>query len=180
MRCVPIAAFVWAVLLGSALGQDMAAVLELPGSPTDRRLTTDEVVDVLNSALEQYEACFVSTLGGREIGEVFLYLTIGNDGIPSQVHLDAADAPGPLASCVEGIVLGLRFDDHDGDPVSAAYPLVWKVDERGARMLPYGVVWFRERPVPLPLVVLPAGHGLDGAQRLEARLFNRPEPAASE
>jgi len=76
---------------------------------------------------------------------------------------------------VEAAVQSLDFGEHDGDPVEASYPLVYQVDRRGARVLPYPVVFTRPRAVRLPLLLLPADITA-GEVRLLERVLTEDEP----
>jgi len=131
--------------------------LDAPGTATDRYLTPAEVRKVLHGATDAFYGCFREHVrGGDDSGEVAVTFTIGRDGKALDVHPETASAPGALGPCLKGAVEGLEFDEHDGAPMEVSYPLVYQVDTKGARILPYPIVFTKPHPVRLPLLELPA------------------------
>ncbi len=129
--------------------------LDWPGTPTDRYLDAEEVRSVLHSASEPFFDCFVAFARGADASDVGITFTIGRDGLATGFVAELGEAPPELGPCLEQITTELEFGDHDGDPFEVSYPLVYHVDKRGARILPYPVVFTRPRPVRLPLLGLP-------------------------
>ena len=131
--------------------------LDWPGTPTDRYLDAEEVRTVLHAASEDFFLCFRQhARQGSDASDVGITFTIGRDGLVSGFIPELGDSPAELGSCLELVSNTLTFGDHDGDPFDVSYPLVYHVDSRGARILPYPVVFTRPRPVHLPLLELPA------------------------
>ncbi len=138
------------------LGGKVTDRLDSAGSPTDRYLDSSEVRTVLHAANESFFLCFRRASGSRAgVGDASVEFTIERTGATSGVRADlGTDLPG-LKDCLEAAAAALVFDDHDGDPVDVAYPTVYAVDKKGARVLDYPVVFTRPRPVRLPLLLLP-------------------------
>ena len=159
-RLVPVVA---ALLLLAGAGAAQAQMggqptdrLDWPGTATDRYLDAEEVRTVLHSATDAFFDCFRQHVRqGSEASDVGITFTIGRDGLTTGFVPELADAPAELGSCLEVVVGGLDFGEHDGDPFEVSYPVVYQVDRGGARILPYPVVFTRPRPVRLPLLGLP-------------------------
>lgn len=130
--------------------------LDHPGTPTDRYLDAEEVRAVLHGATEQFYSCFRTHVrGGAEVGEVGVTFLLPRTGKATEVVAELDRAPEVLGPCLAGVVEGLEFGDHDGDPLPISYPLVYQADRKGARVLPYPIVFSRPAPVRLPLLALP-------------------------
>lgn len=130
--------------------------LDWPGSPTDRYLDAREVRTVLHAASDAFFDCFRRHARGADASDVGITFTIGRDGLATGFVAELGNAPPALGTCLEGATGALVFGEHDGDPFEVSYPLVYHVDARGARVLPYPVVFTRPKPVRLPLLGLPA------------------------
>jgi len=158
-------------------GGDPRDRLDAPGSPTDRYLHPAELRVGLHGATESFFLCFRRHLGiGREPGEISTTFTVAVDGKPTAVRIDGPDdTPQPLEACLIAATEAIEFDDHDGDPVEASYPLVFVTDSKGARVLPYPVVFVRPRPVRLPLLLLPPDVTRGEILMLERILVNEDE-----
>lgn len=130
-------------------------LIEQPGSPTDRYLTPEEVRARLHEANDAFFSCFASRLMGPEPGECSVYFTIAHDGRPVDVRAEVQGETPGLAECLEQVVSGLSFPEHDGDPLEVAYPVVFLRDEKGARVVPYPVVFTRGRTVDFVLMPIP-------------------------
>jgi hypothetical protein len=171
-----------AVALAQGSGGDPRDRLDAPGSPTDRYLEPAELREALHGATQEFFLCFRRHLGiGREPGEISVEFAIDRDGVPQQVRLQGpASTPDPLRDCLVAVTEGIRFDDHDGDPVEAAYPLVFVTDSQGARVLPYPVVFVRPRPVRLPLLLLPPDISRGEVLMLERILVSEDEAPTPE
>jgi len=156
--------------------QDADARLDLPGSPTDRILTAPEIKAHLTAQLEELSACFRSTLAGHDPGDLTLAFRVMRNGQADSISIDGIDLPAKLTSCITTAIQQTPFPSHDGDPVDAAWPLIWISDIEGARLEPYPVVWIRQRPAPLPFIVWPTGFGLEPVLSIEAVLYGREPP----
>ncbi len=147
--------------------------LDHPGSPTDRYLDAGEIRDLLHGATDAFYQCFrTEARGTRDVGDVAVTFTVGQQGEVLEVSAELGGAPEALGPCLHSVVRGLEFPAHDGDPVQVSYPLVYQVDQRGARVLPYPVVFTRPRPVRLPLLVLPIDTTPGELKMLELILVN--------
>ena len=177
-----------AVLLqaSSAWGQGTAGDprdnLDHPGVPTDRYLDAGEIRDVLHGATDDFYQCFrTQARGTRDVGDVAVTFSVGRDGAIVEVTAELGGAPDALGPCLQDVVRALEFSDHDGDPVEVSYPLVYQVDQRGARVLAYPVVFTRPRPVRLPLLMLPIDISPGELKMLERILVDPPvEPNVDE
>jgi hypothetical protein len=56
-----------------------------------------------------------------------------------------------------------------------SYPLVYEVDTRGARILPYPIVFTKPRPIRLPLLTLPLDT-TPGEMKMLEIIFTRDAP----
>jgi len=130
-------------------------LIEAPGSPTDRYIRPEELRAVLHAANDAFFGCFRDRVSGPDPGDVNVYFTVNNSGRPTQVRAEVPGAVPGLGECLEGIVHGLVFQDHDGDPIEAAYPVVFVRDEKGVRVVPYPVVFTRERKPEFLLLPVP-------------------------
>ena len=154
--------------------------LNHPGSPTDRYLEPGEIRDVLHGATDAFYSCFRSEARGtRDVGDVAVTFTVGRAGSVEVVTAEVGAAPESLGPCLEAVVSALVFTGHDGDPVEVSYPLVYQVDQRGARVLPYPVVFTKPRAVRLPLLMLPLDIALGELTMLE-RILIAPADAVQE
>lgn len=154
--------------------------LDHPGTPTDRYLDPGELRDVLHQANDAFYGCYRTHVRGtKEAGEVAVRLSVGRDGKVFDAAAELDGAPPDLGPCLVDVLQGLEFAPHDGDPVVVSYPLVYQVDRRGARVLPYPVVFTKPRAIRLPLMLLPADIGV-GELRMLERVFVDPEERAKE
>jgi hypothetical protein len=140
---------------GQGVGGDPKDRLNWPGSPTDRYLTAGEIRDRLHEATEDFFGCFRASLRSRPEGGASVTFTVDGEGAAQAVEVDPGKAPESLVPCVQAVVVGIDFGGHDGDDVEVSYPLLYEVDTRGARVLPYPVVFTKPRPIRLPLLSLP-------------------------
>ena len=136
-------------------GGDPKDRLDWPGSPTDRYLDAGEVRDTLHGATEGFFACFRDALRSKPEGGASVAFGVDRAGKAQDIQVEIGKAPESLRPCVEGVVSLLEFGDHDGDVLEVSYPLVYDVDAKGARILPYPIVFTKPRPVRLPLIALP-------------------------
>ncbi len=170
------------VALAQGAGGDPHDRLDWAGAPTDRYLTADEVRDVLHKATDAFYACFRTHVRGGDVAnEVSVEFTVDREGRGVEVLPQLGQAPATIGPCLREVVGGLDFGDHDGDPLEVAYPLVYQVDRRGARILPYPIVFTRPQVVRLPLLALPADVE-PGELRLLEKVFVedlQPPPDAS-
>lgn len=142
--------------------------LDWPGTPTDRYLDAGEVRAVLHGASDGFFACFRQHASmGAGGGEVGVGFTIGQDGRATAIAPEIAQAAPALGECIAAVVAAMSFGEHDGDPFEVSYPLVYEVDARGARILPYPIVFYRPRQVRLPLLELPADSSPGEVRMLE-------------
>lgn len=131
--------------------------LNHPGTPTDRYLDAGEIRDLLHGANDRFYACYREHVRGtKEAGDVAVSFSVAGSGEVTDAVAELGGAPDALGPCLVKVLGDLEFAGHDGDPVAVSYPLVYQVDRRGARVLPYPVVFTKPRPVRLPLLVLPA------------------------
>jgi hypothetical protein len=158
------------------LGGRVSDRLDAPGSPTDRYLDSTEVRTTLHEANESFFMCFRRASGSRAgVGDASVEFIIERTGATSHGKADlGTELPG-LKDCLEEAVGALVFDDHDGDPIEVAYPTVYVVDRKGARVLDYPVVFTRPRPVRLPLLLLPPNI-THGEVLLLERILTHDEP----
>jgi len=147
-------------------------LLNSPGSPTDRYLEPAEVREVLHAANDRFYQCFRTHLrGGGEPGNVAVTFTIDRSGRASSAVAEMAAGYRSLAGCLTGLVQALEFGEHDGEPLQVSYPLVYQVDRKGARVVPYPTVFVRPDTVRLPLLTLPPDLGPGELRMLEIVLF---------
>lgn len=159
------------------LGGRQTDRLDAPGSPTDRYLEATEIREVLHAANDAFFQCFRRASGSRGgVGDASVEFTIERSGATIRGRADLGTALPGLKDCLEAAVAALVFDEHDGDPVEVAYPTVYVVDRKGARVLDYPVVFTRPRPVRLPLLLLPPNI-THGEVLLLERLLTSDEPA---
>lgn len=125
------------------------------GERTDRYLEVGEVRDVLHRATKFFLDCYVVHLGAQEPGEVTLSLEVTREGDPEEVFIELDPELGDLRQCLVGVAEGLKFQDHDGDPMEVAYPLVFVRDDQGSRVVLYPIVFVRPRPRDFLLIHLP-------------------------
>lgn len=176
LRLVLLALVLWAP---SAFAQGPAGDprdnLDHPGTPTDRYLDAGELRDVLHLANDSFYGCYRKHVRGtKEAGEVAVRFTVQRDGTVTDGVAEMDGAPESLGPCLVDVVEGLTFDPHDGDPVVVSYPLVYQVDRKGARVLPYPVVFTKPRAVRLPLLFLPPDIS-PGEVRMLERVLVDPE-----
>ena len=152
--------------------------LSWPGSPTDRYLEPDEVRAVLHEATDAFYECFNAHVrGGVDVGETSVTLTVARDGSPTAVSIEGGLGVRAVPPCLKDVSEGLQFGDHDGDPLEISYPIVYQVDaRRGARILPYPVVFTRPRPIRLPLLSLPIDFSAGEVRMLE-KIFTEDLPS---
>lgn len=155
--------------------------LDAPGSPTDRYLDTSELLSVLHAANPRFYQCFRTHVrGGGEPGDVVVTFTVDTAGKTGESEVEVSPGFRPLGACLQGVVDDLEFGEHDGDPMPVSYPLVYQVDRKGARVVPYPTVFVRSRTVRLPLLTLPPDLGLGELRMLEQVLLTGAEPPARE
>lgn len=174
----------------ASMGGQPTDRLDWPGTPTDRYLDAEEVRTVLHAASDAFFDCFARFARGADASDVGITFTIGRDGLIGGFVAELGVAPPELGTCLEQTTGELAFGEHDGDPFEVSYPLVYHVDARGARILPYPVVFTRPRPVRLPLLALPPDFTLGEIRMLELiftdetgatlELPPKPEPTAEE
>lgn len=143
------------------------------GERTDRYLTVGEARDVLHRATKFFLDCHVVHLGAREPGEVTLSLEVNREGDPEEVFVEIDPSLGELRQCLVEVAEGLSFQDHDGDPLAVAYPLVFVRDDRGSRVVLYPIVFTRPRPRNFLLLHLPPTLDPEERALLETVLFPR-------
>lgn len=177
--------FVLAVLAALVVGTaraggvagDGADRLDAPGSATDRYLSTEEIRGGLHAANGTFFACFREHLpGGRDPGETAARFRIPRTGRPEGVEIDSQHGSEALKQCLVGAFTAIPFSDHDGAVIDVAYPLVWQVDTKGARVIPYPVVFTRSRPIRVPLLLLPPDVSDAEITRIEKALEAPPAP----
>ena len=152
--------------------------LDAPGAPTDRYLDSSELLDVLHAANPRFYQCFRTHVrGGGEPGDVVVTFTVGAAGTTVQAEAEVASGFRLLGGCLEGVVMDVVLGEHDGDPVPASYPLVYQVDRKGARVVPYPTVFIRPGTLRLPLLTLPPDIGLGEVRMLERVLFGGADPS---
>jgi hypothetical protein len=157
-------------------GRPMDA-LNWPGTATDRYLDAKEVRTVLHDASDVFFGCFRKHVRqGSAAGEVGITFTILRDGSVTDAIPQLGGAPEALGPCLEKMAGTLDFGEHDGDPFEVSYPLVYEADQRGARILPYPVVFTRPRPVRIPLLQLPLDITLGEVRMLELILVDDAPP----
>lgn len=174
------------LFVGLGAGEARAAgglatdALDFPGEPTDRYLTPSEVRTVLHGATEDFYTCFRTKLRGAEApGEVAVTFVIDRAGKPTSIETELGRAPAELGPCLLKVVEELVFDDHDGEPMPVSYPLVYQVDTKGARVLPYPIVFTKPHAVRLPLLELPEDISPAATRLLELLLTaDREKPKA--
>jgi predicted NBD/HSP70 family sugar kinase len=165
------------VLAAGGLAQDR---LDWPGSPTDRYLDSEEVRTTLHSATDGFFQCFrTHARSGVDASDSGVTFTVQRDGAATGIVAEVGSAPEALAACLADVVAALDFGEHDGDPLEVSYPVVYQVDRRGARVLPYPVVFSRPVPVRLPLLQLPPDIGPGEVRMLELILVEDAPPAAA-
>ena len=71
------------------------------------------------------------------------------------VRLDIRDGLDELGECLEMVAGALTFPEHDGDPMTIGYPLVFVRDEQGRRAVPYPIVFVKPRERTFLLMNLP-------------------------
>ncbi|MCO4771154.1 MAG: hypothetical protein KDA24_14055 [Deltaproteobacteria bacterium] len=150
--------------------------LNHPGTPTDRYVDAGELRDVLHLANDDFYGCYREHVRGtKEAGEVAVRFTVNRDGVVVDAAAELDRAPPELGPCLEDVLRALEFRGHDGDPVVVSYPLVYQVDRKGARILPYPVVFTKPRPVRLPLLLLPVNIAPGELRMLERVLVDPDE-----
>jgi len=158
--------------------------LDSPGEVTDRYLDSGEVRVALHGANRELSSCFASLQlpeGGRVDASV--RFSVARSGAAEDAKASIDNAPesaglGGVDSCLVGVIQGLSFGDHDGDPLAVSYPLVYVVDGTVGRVLPYPVVLTKSQPVRLPLLELPADLSSTELRLLEW-LFTEEAPPSS-
>ena len=108
-------------------------------------------------------------------GEVAVTFVIEREGKPTSIQPELGRAPAELGPCLVKVVEGLVFDDHDGEPMPVSYPLVYQVDTKGARILPYPIVFTKPHAVRLPLLELPEDISPGATRLLELLLTSELE-----
>jgi len=141
------------------------------GERTDRYLEVGEARDVLHRATKFFLDCFVIHLGANEPGEVTLSLEVTREGDPEEVFVEIDPELGDLRQCLVGVAEGLEFQDHDGDPMEVAYPLVFVRDDQGSRVVLYPIVFVRPRPRDFVLIHLPPTLTPEQREQLRRALF---------
>ena len=137
------------------MGGEPTDRLDWPGTATDRYLDAEEVRTVLHAASDDFFDCFLRFARGADASDVGITFTIERTGGAAGFEVELGEAPAELGTCLGEVTGALAFGEHDGDAFEVSYPLVYHVDKRGARILPYPVVFTRPRPVRLPLFGLP-------------------------
>jgi hypothetical protein len=125
------------------------------GERTDRYLTVGEARDVLHRSTKFFLDCYIVHLGAREAGEVTLSLEVTREGDPEEVFVEIDPELDDLRQCLVGVAEKMTFDEHDGDPMEVAYPLVFVRDDQGSRVILYPIVFVRPRPRDFLLMHLP-------------------------
>ncbi len=182
-RCSLVTALVLQASVGWAQGVagDPRDNLDHPGSPTDRYLDAGEIRDTLHGATDDFYQCFrTQARGTRDVSNVAVTFTVSRDGQAVAVTAELGGAPEALGPCLQQVIGELEFAGHDGDPVEVSYPLVYQVDQKGARVLPYPVVFTRPRPIRLPLLTLPIDATPGELRMLERILVDPPAPVPQE
>lgn len=165
-RSVPLVALAGGLLMATAEVRAASTeedIIDQPGSPTDRYLSADELRSAVHGANLAFFACFSGRTMNQDPGDVSVYFTVPADGVPVDVRAEFPNPVPGLAECLATAVSALRFQDHDGDPVEAAYPVVFVRDEKGARVIPYPTVFTRDRAADF--VLFPVPPALDDAGR---------------
>ncbi len=164
MRLLPTAI---AAILACAPAAPSAAASRLgeTGTLTDRYLTVSEVRDGLHDANDRMQGCFLEYVAAVMPGEMTLSFVVRRDGHPEEVFVDVDPQFEDLRLCVIEQAASLRYQEHDGDPLEVAYPLVFHRDENGSRLVRYPIVFARPRPrsflmIPLPLALTPEERAL--------------------
>jgi hypothetical protein len=168
MGLVLLALALLAPLAGPAAASDK---LSHTGERTDRYLTVGEVRDVLHRSTKFFLDCFVVHLGANEPGEVNLSLEVTRAGDPEEIFVEIDPALEGLRQCLVGVTEKMTFDDHDGDPMEVAYPLVFVRDDQGSRVIPYPIVFVRPRPRDFLLLHLPPTLTPEQRESLTRALF---------
>lgn len=161
------------------MGGDPKDRLDWPGSATDRYLSSGEVRDRLHEASEGLFGCFREALRSKPEGGASVTFVIDREGRGKDIIVDPGKAPESLMPCVQSVIGGVEFGAHDGDPMEVSYPLVYEVDTKGARLLPYPIVFTRPRPVRLPLFSLPLDVSPGELKMLEL-IFTQDPPEGEE
>jgi len=143
------------------------------GERTDRYLTVGEVRDVLHESTKYFLDCYVVHLGAQEPGEVTLSLEVTREGDPEEVFIEIDPALGDLRQCLVDVAEKLSFDEHDGDPMEVAYPLVFVRDDQGSRVILYPIVFVRPRPRDFLLIHLPPTLTPEQRELLDRAFFPR-------
>lgn len=161
------------VLLALALCTPAAASDKLgrSGERTDRYLTVGEVRDVLHRSTKFFLDCYVVHLGAKEAGEVTLSLEVTRAGDPEEVFVEMDPSLEDLRQCLVGVAEKMSFDEHDGDPMQVAYPLVFVRDDQGSRVVPYPIVFVRPRPRDFLLLHVPPTLTPEQREKLSRVLF---------
>ncbi len=141
------------------------------GSLTDRYLDADEVRELLHAANGDLGQCFAEHMGPGEAGDVTLTLTVGGDGLPTEVHVEMDGGHDEVRLCLEDVAAGLRFPAHDGDPLAIGYPIVFLRDKKGDRTVPYPVVFVKPRARPFLMMNLPPTLTAEQRDLLERALY---------
>jgi hypothetical protein len=149
-----------AVALAVAPPSWAASRLGLTGTLTDRYLTVSEVRDELHGSNDRLQECFLEHVAAVMPGEMTLSFVVRRDGHTEEVFVEVAESFEELRICVVEHVGKVRFQEHDGDPLEVAYPLVFHRDENGSRLVKYPIVFVRPRPrafllIPVPLALTP-------------------------
>ncbi len=95
-------------------------------------LSTTAIRSVIRGALVHFRRCYeeTSTAGEEFHGRGRLSFTISPDGTVTEATFDLGnDGGNPLAACLVGVVLQLRFEPRiGGGAVRVTYPLVFRSD----------------------------------------------------
>jgi len=145
-----------------------------PGSFSDRYLTVGEVRDVLHKANPKFQSCFFQYLGPQEPGDVTLSFEVTSDGQAEEVFVEMREGLDELRACLVDVAAGLRYQRHDGDVLTLAYPIVFVQDDRGRRVVKYPIVFVRPRERRFVLIHVPPSLTAEERAWLEYVLYPPP------
>ena len=149
-----------------------------PGSFSDRYLTVGEVRDALHKANPKFQSCFFQHLGPQEPGEVTLSFEVTADGQAQEVFVEIRDGLDELRACLVDVAAGLRYQRHDGDVLTLAYPIVFVQDDQGRRVVKYPIVFVRPRERRFVLIHVPPSLTAEERAWLEDVLYPSMPPGS--
>ena len=88
-------------------------------APTRRTLKKTDVKKEIDRAKRKIGSC-----GAIDSGTVTVTWFVEGSGSPSKVAAKAPHSSTALGACVTNIIKGLKFPEHDEDPVKVSYPFV--------------------------------------------------------